>query len=338
MNTKQQILDLLQKQEDSYLSGEEISRLLSVSRAAVWKNIKALRQEGYRIEAVTNRGYHFIAEQDIFNEFEILKQIQQYPETQKCRFYYYDSVSSTNRIAKSLAEEEQELVVVVAKEQTQGRGRKNRSFFSPAGGIYLSIAFDPQLYIGDSMYLTMSAAVAVTKAIEEYCGIAVGIKWPNDLVYDGKKFCGILMETSVEGETGRIQSAVIGIGVNVNTDNFPEELDPLVTSLKKITGKTILRSELLSRILVRLIQTVSACKTETGRDQISDSYRKRSVLLGKTVTVMENSEVFQAKVLNIGKEGQLVLEDLQGNQRICRAGEVSIQTGWQENHEGPFSS
>ncbi len=336
MKTKLKILDLLQKQNGSYLSGEELSRQLSISRAAVWKNIKALREEGYQIEAVTNRGYRLNKEQDMFSEFELQKQLKRYPETADCPLHFFDTVSSTNRAAKALAEEGTGITVVAAKEQTQGRGRKNRDFFSPNGGIYLSAIFYPHLYVEDSMYLTMSAAVAAVRAVEEYCGVKAGIKWPNDLVYQGKKLCGILMETSVEAETGRIQSAVIGLGMNVNTDHFPEELEPLVTSLKQVTQKTWSRTQLLSRILVWLMRLVPLCETETGRQEIGQAYRELSVLLGKTVTVLEKGERFEARILDIQKDGRLVLEDQEGKQRLCGAGEVSVRVGGKEQEQTPF--
>ena len=229
--TKDAVLAILRKEND-YISGEHISRLLGVSRAAVNTAVKALRAEGYEISSSTNKGYHLDAVPNSISAQELAAYLDEARmQTVEC----LASVDSTNNRLRELAlAGAPNGQVVLANEQTQGKGRRGRAFASPQdNGIYLSILFHPDTLPTDIVEITAWTAVATNNAIEEVCGVRAGIKWVNDLVIDRKKICGILTEMSVESESGYIQYLIIGIGINVNeqAEDFPEEVRHIATSL-----------------------------------------------------------------------------------------------------------
>ena len=221
--TKDAVLAILRKEND-YISGEHISRLLGVSRAAVNTAVKALRAEGYEISSSTNKGYHLDAVPNSISAQELAAYLDEARmQTVEC----LASVDSTNNRLRELAlAGAPNGQVVLANEQTRGKGRRGRAFASPQdNGIYLSILFHPDTLPTDIVEITAWTAVATNNAIEEVCGVRAGIKWVNDLVIDRKKICGILTEMSVESESGYIQYLIIGIGINVNgqAEDFPAE-------------------------------------------------------------------------------------------------------------------
>ena len=214
--SRQDVLALLREQEGAFVSGEEISHRLGLSRAAIWKAVDALRREGYTVEARTGRGYRLLDAPDVLTEPEIrrfLGETARVGRTLVC----LAEVDSTNLRARQLAAEgAADGTVVVADRQTAGRGRLGRSFQSPGGqGIYLTALLRPDLPPERLSPVTAMAGVAVCRAVERLCGVSPGLKWPNDPVLDGKKLCGILTELSLEGETARVQELVLGIGINV---------------------------------------------------------------------------------------------------------------------------
>ena len=225
MSTKSKLLELLESQKGTYLSGEELARQLQVSRAAVWKAVKTLRQEGYQIQAATNRGYALKQENDILSR----EAVRCFLEHQEAEVQVFQEISSTSRVMKQLAVEKQlpHGSLVAANSQTEGRGRKGRKFYSPeSSGLYLSVLLYPKKTLRQSLEITAAAAVAVCRAVEGCCGVSLGIKWVNDLYLQEKKVCGILTEAVTDFETGEIEFAVVGIGLNLYEpkEGFPEEI------------------------------------------------------------------------------------------------------------------
>ena len=233
--SRQDVLALLREQEGAFVSGEEISHRLGLSRAAIWKAVDALRREGYTVEARTGRGYRLLDAPDVLTEPEIrrfLGETARVGRTLVC----LAEVDSTNLRARQLAAEgAADGTVVVADRQTAGRGRLGRSFQSPGGqGIYLTALLRPDLPPERLSPVTAMAGVAVCRAVERLCGVSPGLKWPNDPVLDGKKLCGILTELSLEGETARVQELVLGIGINVS--QRPEDFTPEVREIAAIAA------------------------------------------------------------------------------------------------------
>ena len=250
--SRQDVLALLREQEGAFVSGEEISHRLGLSRAAIWKAVDALRREGYTVEARTGRGYRLLDAPDVLTEPEIrrfLGETARVGRTLVC----LAEVDSTNLRARQLAAEgAADGTVVVADRQTAGRGRLGRSFQSPGGqGIYLTALLRPDLPPERLSPVTAMAGVAVCRAVERLCGVSPGLKWPNDPVLDGKKLCGILTELSLEGETARVQELVLGIGINVSQrpEDFTPEVREIATSLVQALGHAVSRPALAAEII-----------------------------------------------------------------------------------------
>ena len=239
MSIKDSVLQALTENKGSFISGEELSKNMEVSRTAVWKAIKTLREEGYPIEAVTNRGYKLAPDKWLITEDTLKLALP--AKYKNNRLYIYDTLDSTNIRAKQLAlENAPHGTVVIARQQTAGRGRLGRSFFSPRDGIYISIIVRPDFDLTKSVHVTSAASVAVAESIESICGMDAKIKWVNDIYADNKKVCGILTEGITDFETGQIESLVIGIGVNTTIKDFPEDLLELLNPrFMALTGSSM---------------------------------------------------------------------------------------------------
>ena len=225
MSTKSRLLELLEQNRGKYLSGNELAKMLDVSRTAVWKGMKSLQQEGYSITAVTNKGYLLEEDNNILSEEAVRLQLK----NTEVLVEVWKEIASTNQRMKQLAVEKKlpHGSVVVAQLQTEGKGRKGRKFYSPKdSGLYLSVLLYPEKTAQKSLEITAAAAVAVCKAVENCCGVSLGIKWVNDLYLENKKVCGILTEAVTDFETGDIEFVVVGIGLNLYepTGGFPKEL------------------------------------------------------------------------------------------------------------------
>ena len=325
MATKDLVLEALQRSGENYLSGEALSEELGISRTAVWKAIRILRDEGYTIKAVTNRGYRLIHEEDVITE----KSLREHLSTRykNNRLYIYDTLDSTNNRAKQLAlENAPHGTTVIAMQQTAGKGRLGRSFFSPREGIYLSIIIKPTFDLSKSVLVTAAAAVAVAQAIESVCGRHAQIKWVNDVYLDGKKICGTLTEGISDFETSHIESLVIGIGVNTSVKDFPDELRDTVGAVDGDYSRSALAAEIISRML-------NFAENIESREFIQD-YRKRSMVIGKNVTVYKGVysvapekelEGMPAKVLGIDDDGGLEVIYTDGKRETLTSGEISVR-------------
>lgn len=321
---KKEILALLKRNPGEYVSGEDVSHRLSVSRTAIWKHIQALREEGYQIESQSRLGYRLQEVPDKLYPEEVQDGLSTNIIGQS--IIYYERLGSTNDLAKVLAAQGViEGTVVVAEEQSSGRGRRGRAWASPGGhGVWMSVLLRPKLSPANAPKITIMAAVAVVRAIERVCGLKVGIKWPNDIVYKGKKLAGILTEMSAEIDS--INHIVLGIGTNVNVplEAFPEEIQEKGTSLLIATGQQVSRVAYLRALLEELeVAYVQFCTEQF--DTILDGWRKHSVTLGEDVRVEGIGEVLFGTAADIDSQGALLLRQKDGEMVKVLAGDVTLR-------------
>ena len=235
------------RESDKFVSGQELCNRFGVSRTAVWKVINQLKKEGYRIEAVQNKGYHMVSSPDLLSKYELESRIN--TQWLGKKIVYKETVDSTNAEVRRRAEEgEDNGLLVVADGQTLGKGRRGRSWESPKGtNLYFSMLLKPDFAPDKASMITLVAAYSVATVIRKTTGLDAKIKWPNDIVVGKKKVCGILTEMSMERDY--IHHVVVGIGINVNEENYSIELEQMATSLKKEMGNLVLRANLLCDIL-----------------------------------------------------------------------------------------
>ena len=322
--TKHEVLALL-RQQTSPLSGQAIAEALGISRTAVWKAVGALQREGYRIDSVPRRGYVLVQATQVLSAVEIQNHLGDHPWADSITVV--DSVDSTNNLAKQLAGAgAPEGTCVLAERQTGGRGRLGRSFASPGGmGVYLSVIIRPDAKPDALMHLSACVAQAGAEAVEAQTGLHAGIKWVNDLVAGGKKLSGILTELSVELESGRVQYAVIGIGVNCcqRPSDFPPEIADVATSIAIQTGADPDRNA-LAAALIRALHRLSG-ELLTQRAAWMDRYRERCVTLGKQVRVLLPDGAREAVVLGLNDYAALEVEYADGTRATVSSGEVSVR-------------
>lgn len=316
------ILELLRRQE-GFLSGEDIGRELSITRAAVWKGIKKLREEGYEIEAVTNRGYRLTNPETMYNKRELEQGLK--TKTMGQTIYFYEETDTTNNRARELAlEGAPEGTLVVAEKQTAGRGRRGKVWESPLGtGIWMSLVLRPQIMPAEASVLTLLCGLATAEAIEAETGLSAGIKWPNDILINGKKAVGIL--TEMDCEMSEVHFVIPGIGINVNTASFPPEIAEIATSLYLECGKTVSRRRLVHKVLERLEEHYETFLRTGSFAAMLEDYRKHCITLGKEVHVL-GREPFFAEALDITPEGELLVRRADnGEEEVVFSGEVSIR-------------
>lgn len=320
---REKILSMLKEHKDEFISGEMISNKLGISRTAVWKHINNLREEGYEIESMPKNGYKLLNCPDVLT----LEEVEEYLNTEFIgrNIYYFDTVDSTNIKAKELAMEVEEGTVVIAEEQTKGKGRLGRDWLSPKGkGIWMSIVLKPQLPPSEVAKLTLIGAAAVSKALEEI-GIESYIKWPNDIIVQGKKICGILTEMSCE--LNMINYVIMGIGINVNLENkdFSKELVDKATSLKEIIGHSVDRKKLLGAILNHFEDLYIPFKNAGDISKVINISKEKSILIGKKIRIIQGETERTGKALDIDEEGRLIVEYEDGTVDSIFSGEVSIR-------------
>lgn len=320
MATKDKILSLLISCRGSFLSGEELAQSLGVSRAAVWKGVKALREAGYPIEGQSNRGYCLAAHTDILSAQGVRGLLA--AET-PLRLELRQSVTSTNALLREQAAlGAPEGTVLLAGSQSQGRGRLGRPFFSPEGtGVYLSILLRPAYSSpGQASALTTLAALAACEAVTELSGREAAIKWVNDVYLDGRKVSGILTEASFSLEDGKLDYVVLGAGFNlyVPEGGFPEDIAQTAGAILEApreNGKNLLAAAFLNRFW--------ALYREPG-DYVP-AYRARSMVLGKEIWVLRGAERQAARAMDIDAQCGLLVEYPDGSREVLKAGEVRIR-------------
>lgn len=325
--SRQRVLEALRVRSGEFLSGEELSRELGLSRTAVWKAVDALRRGGYEIEARTGLGYRLSAAPDALTEAEI----RSFLSRTQCvghRLVCLDEVDSTNTRAKQLAMTgAEDGTVVVADCQTAGRGRMNRSFQSPKGkGIFLTALLRPEVPVQQLIPVTAMAGVAVCAAVERLYGVGPGLKWPNDPVLGGRKLSGILTELSMEAESGRLQYLVVGIGVNVHQTaaDFSPEVAALATSLSRELGRPACRPALAAALIEELDRLYTALRAGDFTAYLTE-YRKRCVNLGKTVQLLSGEERETVEAVGIDDDFGLIVRSPDGRSWTVRSGEVSVR-------------
>lgn len=320
---KGKILKILKENSKAYISGEAISEKFNVSRSAVWKHINTLKEEGYEIESQPRKGYRLISSPDILTYPEI----EGYLKTQFIgrNIHYFQSLSSTNIKAKEIALNEPEGTVIIAEEQTKGKGRLGRDWASPKGkGIWMSIILKPNLEPTEVAKLTLIGAAAIHQGLKDI-SVDSYIKWPNDIIIANKKVCGILTEMSCE--LNIINYCIMGIGINVNleVEDFPKELENKATSLKILTGKKINRKLLLGNILNHFEKLYIPFREEGDISKSIEISRANSLLIGKDIRIIRGNNEKKGKALDIDNRGQLIVELENGNIEEIFSGEVSIR-------------
>jgi len=305
------ILKFLREKE--YISGEVLAQKLGISRVAVWKQIQRLKDMGYEIIADQNLGYCLISRPDLLIPQEV--QIGLFTKYIGKEIYYFPELKSTNIIAKEKASHRaggmDEGTLIIAERQSAGKGRLGREWFSPAGGIWLSIILFPQLSPSYISRITLITAVAVIKAIKIYTQIESQIKWPNDILINEKKVCGILTEMSAELDI--INWVVVGIGINVNIDHrkFPEDIQENTISLKETSGKEVLRVKLVQTFLQEFEKYYEKLKRKEF-PSILREWKLYSHTLGKKIRVDMGEKIITGEAIDINESGALILKKEDG--------------------------
>ncbi|MEN8076376.1 biotin--[acetyl-CoA-carboxylase] ligase [Clostridioides difficile] len=323
MLIKGKVLRILEENKGKNISGEEIAKSLNISRTSIWKAINSLRNEGYIINAITNKGYSLSTNTDFISKEGISLYLNN--EYSNIEVFTHKLVSSTNDVAKSLAlDGANHGTVIISEEQSAGKGRLGRVFYSPANtGIYMSIILRPKLTAMDSVLITTSASVAICNAIQKVTGIECEIKWINDIYLNGKKIGGILTEASTNFENGTIDYLILGIGINFNSpkDNFPEDIKNIATSLFNNNNDTINRNMLCAEIINNILNMIPKLK---NYDFISE-YKKRSIILNNEIMYISAGVSSTGKAIDINNDGSLVVKDNDGSIKILNSGEVTIR-------------
>ena len=323
MMNRSAILEMLRSRTGQFVSGEELGRQLNISRTAVSKQIQKLRQSGYDIESTVSQGHRLRQLPDLLRPEEVCPRLT--TRILGSEIHYYSEIGSTNDEAKKCAVAGcPEGTLVITETQQGGRGRLSRGWFSPiAKGIWLSVVLRPPFPPQEAPKCTLMAAVALNRAIREVAGIPCGIKWPNDILCNGRKLVGILTEMSAEMDA--INHIVIGTGINVNiaADEIPPELKEIATSILVEKGAPVSRLDLLIRVLECLEELYLAVK-ESGFEAVLTAWRRESITLGRMVNVIAPDKSYQGKAVDIDGDGALMVETEQGMERVL-AGDVSIR-------------
>ena len=318
---KTEILTLLRR-TNGYVSGQELCERFGVSRTAVWKAINQLKEAGYVIEAVQNKGYRLIEAPDILNENE-LKSIRKTNWIGR-QIAFYDIVDSTNTKAKQLAEEgAPDGTYVIAERQDAGKGRRGRGFDSPAGqGIWMTLILKPEIDPNHASMITLVTALAVSKAITDMTGKQAGIKWPNDIIMSGKKVCGILTEMSAQLDY--VNHIVVGIGINVQNKNFPKEIESVATSLFLETGEHYHRADLVEQIWENFEHYYEIFLQTQNLSNLVKEYNAHLVNMNQSVRVLDPKEPFEGKAMGITPKGELIVDTWE-SRKLVSTGEVSVR-------------
>ncbi len=324
MATKLRILALLEQQIGKSISGQALADTLALSRTSVWKGIKALQEEGYIIEAVTNKGYRLSSKSDILSIETIRLYLQ--PALQSLPIYAFKTIDSTNNEARKIAiKDSMNQGLVLSEEQTKGRGRMGKTFYSPnQTGIYMSFFLKPNLDMADATLVTTATAVAVCLAIEKLTAKKPQIKWVNDIYLDGTKICGILTEAVSDFESGKIETLIVGIGLNVKEPltGFPDELDTIAGSLISSTETEVINR---NRLIAEVANQFDAIYQTIEERSFLEDYKKRCFVIGKKITFRERKQEFEAIPIDIDPQGGLVVQMTDGQQRTLSYGEISIK-------------
>ena len=319
---KEEILRLL-RSADGYISGQELCNRFGVSRTAVWKAINQLKEAGYEIEAQQNKGYRLMAAPDLMTEAEIKSLM--HTEWVAKEVLYFDTIDSTNTKAQELAEKGYPSgTLVVADKQESGKGRRGRSWVSPSGtGIFMTLMIKPDINPNNASMLTLVAALAVAKAITSVTVEEALIKWPNDIVVNSKKVCGILTEMNAQFDY--INHIVVGIGINVHNESFPEEISQMASSLMiEAGGKRFHRAQIIAETMSYFEQYYDTFLKTQDLSALVREYDELLVNMNKAVRVLDPKEPFDGKAMGITPKGELIVDTWE-SRKLVSSGEVSVR-------------
>lgn len=317
---REKILNILLDKTKEFLSGEEISEKLGITRSAVWKHIKSIKEQGYTIESSTKKGYKIIAFPDLLTS-EIVKYNINTSVFGK-EVIYLESIDSTNDYAKQIVNSVNEGAIIISEEQTKGRGRTGRKWYSAKGdGVYFSLILKPNLYPYEAPFITQIVAASIVKGFKNL-GIDSFIKWPNDIIINNKKVCGIL--TEMAAEIDEINYLVIGIGINVKTNYFSEDVENIATSIYR-EGYNINRIDILKSILEEFEKLYYFYIETKCKSEIMKICKEYSVIMGKEIYVIKGEHKEKVKCIDINEEGNLIVLDANLEKKELISGEVSIR-------------
>lgn len=324
-----QVLRLLKERAcSSFISGEEMARTFSVSRTAIWKTINSLQSAGYRIESSPRLGYRLLEVPDLLYPEELWGEMQTGIIAAAPDFlHHYRRLESTSETLKAMAERRApEGTVVIAEEQTRGRGRMGRTWASPhARGIWMSVLFRPSLEPSGTPLFTLFSAVAVVKSLKKLLpNLEAGIKWPNDILASSRKICGILTEMKAEADL--LHYVVTGIGINVNTrrEEFPPDLQDTATSVYLESGRTEFPRAVLAAKILEELDRAYRDFLDGGPAPVIAAWKEHELTLGKNIAIQNPGERCCGRAVDLDESGALIVEDEKGSRRLFRAGEVTL--------------
>lgn len=320
MSTRTNLLNLLQENQGEFVSGERIGEVLGVSRNSIWKAVDQLKKDGWQIQGKSGSGYCLLGGAEQLSKGGVENALRV-----PCKLQVHDVVTSTNDLAKALTPSHKP-TAIIANKQSAGRGRLNRPFESPGGtGLYMTIALKPDFALDQALFVTMACAVATCRAMEKVCGIQPSIKWVNDLFLGDKKICGILTEAQTNFETGKIDSLIIGTGINCFPGSFSPEISHIAGCISEKPG-SFSRSHLAGELIN---ETMDVLKDVESRSFLTE-YRQKCFILGKDIVVhpQYNQEGYKARALDISDDGGLIIQPLEGldagGRKELHTGEISI--------------
>jgi len=320
------VLNFLESHESEYLSGQDLSDVLKISRVAVWKHIEKIRSLGYRIDSKQKRGYKFVNRTEKLLPWEITTKIKS--KFIGRRIYYFDEIDSTQNYALQISNNTNENgAIIIAEKQTHGKGRLNRKWYSPEGGIWLSVIIHPEFQISDATIIPLAASLALCESIKKVHKIKTDVKWPNDITIDGKKVAGMLIDTSIQGN--KVENLVLGIGINfaVNIQQIEKRLKNSpnfygVTSLFPEKNRPS-KIELLVQFLLELEKVINSL-IKGKNTQIIRDWSKHTNMFGKTISVNTGNGKISGIAKKIDSDGALIIKTGTKNRRIF-VGDVTLR-------------
>lgn len=314
MSLKDEILTELENSRDTDISGQMLAEKFGLSRNAVWKAIQALKKEGYMINSTTNKGYRLSPACDKLSAGKIRFSL----EEGMLPVYIFETLDSSNNEAKRiLAQNGAERFLIAAEEQTGGRGRRGRQFYSPKNtGLYMTLVVAPKIQLENALGITAYAAVCVTRAIKKLTGKETQIKWVNDIYLSGRKICGILTEAVSDFESGTVGTVLVGIGINLTPCTVPDELKGIVGFLE---GGDAIKNQLAAEITNELL------RYGAGNRGFIDEYKRHSMILGKDIIYYKSGIEFYGRAVDIDERGGLVVVSAEGLTETLRSGEITVR-------------
>ena len=320
------VLNFLESHESEYLSGQDLSDVLKISRVAVWKHIEKIRSLGYRIDSKQKRGYKFVNRTEKLLPWEITTKIKS--KFIGRRIYYFDEIDSTQNYALQISNNTNENgAIIIAEKQTHGKGRLNRKWYSPEGGIWLSVIIHPEFQISDATIIPLAVSLALCESIKKVHKIKTDVKWPNDITIDGKKVAGMLIDTSIQGN--KVENLVLGIGINfaVNIQQIEKRLKNYpnfygVTSLFPEKNRPS-KIELLVQFLLELEKVINSL-IKGKNTQIIRDWSKHTNMFGKTISVNTGNGKISGIAKKIDSDGALIIKTGTKNRRIF-VGDVTLR-------------